>query len=189
MIEKSFIDAECIYPNFPKPGINFVDIFPCLEKEPLSVQLKDIHFEGIVLVPEARGFIFYSTIAACPNTAVIPLRKSGKMPGSCYGIPIQKEYGEDKLFLQQEAFSRAVDKLSHHFRFKIPLMVFDDILATGGTALGIIENLSNLHVKTISGYDIFLDVKHAAFYMELEALKGRELLESKGISVQSVIVY
>lgn len=190
MITKEFIDKNCIYPNFPIEGIKFVDIFPCLEQEPLIKQLEPIRPDlvGIILMPEARGFLFYDALVHATNY-VVPLRKKGKMPGKCIEIPIQKEYGFDTLYLQVDALLRAVSFLKPIFGRNIPVVLWDDLLATGGTALGTLEKVKELLITDSDGEQICFNPTTAAFYMELESLAGRQLLESSGYTVSSVIKY
>ena len=57
------------------------------------------------------------------------------------------------------------------------LTFFDDILATGGTALGIIESLNSQKV-CIDGKEIPVRVKDCVFLAEIDVLGGRAKLES-----------
>lgn len=187
MITKEFIDKNCIYPDFPIKGIKFVDIFPLIESSSLISQLSPIRdsLEGIVLLPEARGFLFYEALRQ-PNTFILPLRKKSKLPGSLLQIDITKEYGSDSLFLQLDALQRAVSHLLPRYPHGIPVTIFDDILATGGTALGIFNKINNLDPSSLSSSipSCQLQVKSACFYLEIDSLHGRQALPN--ILVNSV---
>lgn len=186
----ALINERCIYPDFPISGIKFVDIFPLLERESLILQLSPVRddLEGIILVPEARGFIFYEALKQ-PNTAIVPLRKKGKMPGNLIEIPIQKEYGVDTLYLQVDALLRAASKLADRYPDGvIPVVFFDDLLATGGTAMGVLDKISNFAMDVPEG-KFYAGPWKAVFYMELDALKGRDYLDLANIQVSSVYHY
>ena len=83
-----------VIPNFPKKGIMFQDIFslienPVLLKKIISEITKVIKKEKItkIIGIDARGFIFGSIASYNNNIPFIPVRKKGKLPGTC----IQKE--------------------------------------------------------------------------------------------------
>ena len=103
-------DKLNFYKDFPKEGINFIDIMPFLYS-------KDVFREVIseldalvdtpnLAVPEARGFLFGTPLLMTDGAVsnVIPVRKSGKLPfseGDLVGVEIMKEYGADKLFYRK----------------------------------------------------------------------------------------
>ena len=177
-----FINANCIYPDFPCKGVNFIDIFPLLQNESLE-DFKDLLIvEPIVLVPESRGFLFYKSLGP---SRVLPLRKQGKLPGELIEITYHKEYGDDKLFFQKSLL-KSLCKNWTDKGIKIPVCVFDDVLATGGTALSIINTINNLN---LDGYTF--EVTSAKFYISIKNLKGTELLNSEfpKLNVESLYVY
>lgn len=133
------------YNDFPKEGIVFVDIIPLLQNKGLFAQLTQALSEAVtapnVVAPEARGFLFAAPllIAKTEVENLVPIRKSGKLPfteGDLQAIAIQKEYGADHLYyrLSDIAAGKATEG-------KIHLSIIDDVLATGGTAEGIVQSL------------------------------------------------
>ena len=126
-------------------------------------------FMGVTKVVgmEARGFIFGSVIAHILGVGFIPIRKPGKLPAETISETYQLEYGEDTLEMHSDAIEKG-DKV----------LVVDDLLATGGTALA----AGNL-VKRCGGI-----IEAMVFVIELTgSLKGREVLEKEGYYVTSEV--
>ena len=159
--------------DFPKQGIVFKDITP-LVKDPAALRLSVhqlIHpFLGrnitAVAGMEARGFVFGSLVAWELGLPFIPLRKPGKLPYEVQSVSYNLEYGSATL----EAH---IDSLSSNDR----VLVVDDLLATGGTAVASCELIEKLGAK----------VEACAFVVELDFLKGREKLTS--YEVHSLLHY
>jgi adenine phosphoribosyltransferase len=159
--------------DFPKQGIVFKDITP-LVKDPAALRLSVhqlIHpFLGrnitAVAGMEARGFVFGSLVAWELGLPFIPLRKPGKLPYEVQSVSYDLEYGSATL----EAH---IDSLSSNDR----VLVVDDLLATGGTAVASCELIEKLGAK----------VEACAFVVELDFLKGREKLTS--YEVHSLLHY
>ena len=169
------------YPDWPKEGVNFVDLLPLLS----DAQIFGVIVEELgkhvttpnIAAPEARGFLFASPLMMTNGgvECVIPFRKKGKLPHSgddLVGVSIVKEYGEDNLFFRKSDLSeaRVTDGV-------IEVTLFDDILATGGTAVGMAERLSALTVER-DGVAYPVKVKEFVFMGEIEVLEGRARLES-----------
>jgi adenine phosphoribosyltransferase len=149
-------------PDFPQPGIIFRDITP-LVADPAALQLSVYQLlqpflgETINAVAgmEARGFIFGSLVAWELGVGFIPLRKPGKLPYDVQSASYTLEYGHAALEVHTDAVN-AGDKI----------LLIDDLIATGGTALAscqLIEELGGM----IAG---------CAFVIELDDLHGREKL-------------
>lgn len=151
-----------VIPDFPKPGINFIDITTLLKdgeamKEAFS-QMKDMlrGIEADVLVgPEARGFLIGAPLALQMGAGFVPVRKSGKLPGEVLEASYELEYGHDTLQIHKDAIKPG-DKV----------LVVDDLLATGGTVWSTAEL-----VRQLGG-----EIVGFAFLVELSFLKGREKL-------------
>jgi len=161
-------------PDFPVQGIVFKDITPIV-KDPDSLRLaihQLIHpFLGratftAVAGMEARGFIFGSLVAWELGMPFIPLRKPGKLPYDVQSVSYDLEYGSASLEVH-------IDAIDENDR----VLIIDDLLATGGTAKASCELVEKLGAT----------VEACAFVVELDALKGRELLE--GYEVHSLIHY
>lgn len=130
------------YPDFPIPGIDFIDIMPFLQnKEVFNSLVKDI--DAVVSAPnvvtaEARGFLFAAPLLTLEGSKVrniIPARKKGKLPfakGDLKDVAIMKEYGADHVFYRLSDIAAGVPNGD---TFEVTFL--DDILATGGTAEGI----------------------------------------------------
>jgi adenine phosphoribosyltransferase len=152
-------------PDFPKPGIVFKDITP-LVKDPAALRLavhQLIHpFLGrdsitAIAGMEARGFIFGSLVAWELGIPFIPLRKPGKLPYDVQSVSYDLEYGSATLEAHIDAFD-SNDRV----------LLVDDLLATGGTAKASCELVEKLGAT----------VEACAFVVELDFLKGRELLNN-----------
>ena len=164
------------YPDFPKEGIDFIDVLPFLQdKEAFQQVVKEIDCLSTtpnVATVEARGFLFAAPLLSVSDhvTKIVPFRKKGKLPhaeGDLVKVEIMKEYGSDELFYRRSDF--AACETNGEF---IDITLFDDLLATGGTVKGIADVLAQ---ETIEGKKI--RIKEFIFLVELPALKGRAILE------------
>jgi adenine phosphoribosyltransferase len=146
--------------DFPKPGIIFKDITPIL-KEPVLCehiveafieQLKDIRIDAIAGI-ESRGFLFGLTLATKLGVPFVPVRKAGKLPFTIKQKAYKLEYGTAIIELHTDAFEPGQHILIH-----------DDLLATGGTALAASELIQEMG-GIVAGF---------AFVVGLGFLNGRE---------------
>ena len=130
--------------DFPKPGIDFKDITPLLQDNiafSLCIKLLKEKIQETIKVkidkiasPESRGFIFGSTLANSLNLGFIPIRKEGKLPYKTIHVDYGLEYGQDSLYIHEDATTKNEN-----------ILIVDDILATGGTAVAcasLVEKLS-----------------------------------------------
>lgn len=165
------------YLDFPKPGIDFIDVLPFLQdKESFSLAVREIDRLSTapnVATVEARGFLFAAPLLSVSDhvQTLVPFRKKGKLPhaeGDIVRVEIEKEYGSDELFFRRSDF--AACKSEGEF---IDITLFDDLLATGGTVKGIVDALQQ---ETIEGKRI--RIKEFIFLVELPVLGGRSILES-----------
>ena len=149
-------------PDFPKPGILFKDITPLLADGALFRQTVDLFAERHLSAPpdkvaviEARGFLFGSALAYRLGVGVIPVRKQGKLPYETLAVSYDLEYGSATLEMHVDAV-RADERI----------LLFDDLLATGGTAAATVEM-----IQRMGGIVTEID-----FLIELAFLKGRDKL-------------
>jgi adenine phosphoribosyltransferase len=159
--------------DFPIPGIVFRDITTLL-KDPLALRSAIEHLTepfrhrqvDLVVGVESRGFIFAAPIAQTLGAGFIPVRKLGKLPGESVRVEYALEYGTNVLEIHQDAIQPGQR-----------VLIVDDLLATGGTALAAIELVQKLGGQVVA----------SAFLVELTFLEGRERLA--GHEVTSVISY
>ena len=169
------------YPDFPKEGIDFIDILPFLQKKEAFNQLiADIdahtHYPNVATV-EARGFLFAAPLLTQSKLvqSVIPIRKKGKLPyneGDLHDVAIQKEYGSDHVYYRLSDIAAGVPEGD---TFNITF--FDDILATGGTAVGIAEAL-NRETVTLNGREYKVKVKEFLFLVEFPDLYDHDRINA-----------
>lgn len=162
-------------PDFPKPGILFLDITTAT-KDAKSFQIsidflvdkfKEEKVDYIAGI-ESRGFIYGAALANRLGVGFIPIRKPNKLPADTVKETYSLEYGTDTIEMHADAIKEG-DRV----------VIIDDLLATGGTAVA----ACNL-VKKVGG-----DVVATAFIIELDPLKGREKIEAKGFKVISMLNY
>ena len=160
-------------PDFPKPGILFYDITTLLGdpagfKAAVDALSAPYQGQGISLVIgiESRGFILGAAVADRLGVGFCPIRKPGKLPAATLKESFSLEYGTDAIEIHADAMKAGQR-----------VLIVDDVLATGGTASAAVRL-----VKRLGG-----DLHGLAFLIELEALKGRSLLE--GEKVYSVLTY
>lgn len=177
----NYLDIINHYPDFPKEGIDFIDILPFLQnKEAFNQLVADIdahtHYPNVATV-EARGFLFAAPLLTQSKLvqSVIPIRKKGKLPyneGDLHDVAIQKEYGSDHVYYRLSDIAAGVPEGD---TFNITF--FDDILATGGTAVGIAEAL-NRETVTLNGREYKVKVKEFLFLVEFPDLYDHDRINA-----------
>jgi len=117
-------------PDYPRPGIQFRDVSTLLLDGPgfrktidRLAAMVDADTDLIAGI-EARGFSVAAAISYVLTKGKVMLRKKGKLPGAVVGIDYALEYGTDRMELHADAV-RPGQKI----------VLIDDLLATGGTAL------------------------------------------------------
>ena len=140
MIAQQIKSAIRVIPDFPKPGIIFKDITPILKDPQLCEnivnafveKLKDTRIDAIAGI-ESRGFLFGLTLATKLGVPFVPVRKAGKLPFTIKQKAYKLEYGTATIELHTDAFEPG-----QH------IMIHDDLLATGGTALAASELIQEM---------------------------------------------
>ena len=169
---KSFVRT---IPDFPKPGVQFRDITTLLIDGAAFAATVDQLGElarplGADLIAgiEARGFIFSGPVARALGAGLLPVRKPGKLPGPRIGVDYALEYGIDRLEIHEGAC------LPGH-----RVLLIDDLIATGGTALATVDLLRRAGAK----------VSAALFVIDLPDLGGATRLRDAGIEAHALMSF
>ena len=160
-------------PDFPLPGILFRDITPLLHTPEafrwVIGRFAD-HYRGAgldaIVAIESRGFIFGAPLAAELALPFVPVRKPGKLPAAHMSVEYSLEYGTSQLDIHEDALHRDAR-----------VLIIDDLLATGGTAVATAKLVELLGAR----------VHNIAFLVELTFLNGRKAL--RDYEVLSLVTY
>ena len=161
-------------PDFPKPGIEFRDITTLLlDRVGLAgaVDALGATVTGpvdLVAAIEARGFTIGGALAVKLGAGLLLIRKDGKLPGATIAEDYALEYGSDRLAMHVDACAAGSR-----------VLVIDDLIATGGTALAAVRL-----VRRAGG-----EVVGARFMIDLPALGGTAALREAGIEAVSLIQF
>jgi adenine phosphoribosyltransferase len=147
-------------PDFPRPGVLFKDITPLLtHPEALAAALERMAAPcprpAAVVAVESRGFVFGTGLALRWQVPLVLARKPGKLPAAVVRETYALEYGEDALEMHTDALSPGRG-----------VVIVDDLLATGGTALATARLVERLGGKVLG----------ITFLVELVGLGGRARL-------------
>jgi adenine phosphoribosyltransferase len=152
-------------PDYPKPGIVFKDITPLLADPRAFTAATDAmvapfagHGITHVVAVESRGFILGGPIAQRIGAGFIPVRKPGKLPSVTRREEYALEYGTDSLEIHADAC-----------RAGARVLIVDDVLATGGTALATCRLVESLGA-TVVGFSFLITL---SFLPGMARLKGR----------------
>ncbi|MDO8409875.1 MAG: adenine phosphoribosyltransferase [Phenylobacterium sp.] len=161
--------------DYPKPGIQFRDITTLLADARAFRQAVDElvqPFAGLkidkVAGIEARGFILGGAVAHQLSAGFVPLRKKGKLPHKTRWVEYALEYGSDALEVHLDAFVSGER-----------IMLVDDLIATGGTALAAAELLRQGGAEIVA----------AAFVVDLPDLGGAARLAAAGVPVSTLVAF
>ncbi len=158
-------------PDYPRKGIMFRDI-TTLIKDPVGFRLvidsmtqryitSDVEFDTIVGI-ESRGFIIGGALSYTLGKGFIPIRKKGKLPADTIEHEYALEYGTDVIEIHKDALKQGEK-----------VLLVDDLLATGGTALASAALIEKLGAK----------VAEMAFIVDLPDIGGHRKLVDNGYSV------
>lgn len=153
-------------PHWPKQGIMFRDITTLL-KDPVGLKIcvddfvkryRNTDFDIIVGI-EARGFILGGALAYSLGKGFVPVRKKGKLPAETVGVTYDLEYGTDTIEMHKDAILKGQK-----------VLIIDDLLATGGTALAAAKLVEKLGGKVVE----------IAFIVDLPDVGGGKKLTKAG---------
>jgi adenine phosphoribosyltransferase len=161
--------------DYPKPGILFRDITTMLGDARAFRRAVDELVQPVagtkidkVAGIEARGFILGGAVAHQLSAGFVPVRKKGKLPHTTVSIAYSLEYGLDEMEMHQDAVKPGER-----------VILVDDLIATGGTAVGAAQLLRRLGA----------DIVAACFVIDLPDLGGAKKLAALGVPVRSLIAF
>jgi adenine phosphoribosyltransferase len=161
-------------PDFPKPGIQFRDITTLLldaDGFAATIERMAFHIEekpALIAGIEARGFVFAAALAQRLGTGLLLIRKQGKLPGETIAEEYALEYGTDRLAIHVDACAPGKK-----------VLLADDLLATGGTALAAARLLRRAGAE----------VTQAVFIIDLPELGGAAQLREAGMAVHALVEF
>ena len=161
-------------PDFPKPGIQFRDITTLLlDSSGLAHTIDALAdtVEGpvdLIAAIEARGFAIGGALAVKLGAGLLLIRKDGKLPGATIAEDYALEYGSDRLAMHVDACAPGAR-----------VLIVDDLLATGGTALAAARL-----IKRAGG-----EIVGARFVIDLPDLGGSKALANAGIDTVSLFAF
>ena len=162
-------------PDYPQPGILFRDITPLFGHaeafaqavDELCAPYKDAGVQKVAGV-EARGFILGGAVARQLNAGFAPLRKKGKLPFHTHTADYELEYGRDEIEMHLDAVQEGER-----------VLLIDDLIATGGTALAAVKLLRFGGVELLG----------AGFVIDLPDLGGSAALAEEGVKVTTLFAF
>lgn len=131
--------------DYPKPGILFRDITTlCEDGEAFATvidmfceRFKDLKIDKIVSA-EARGFVFGAPVASRLGVGFVMVRKPGKLPRQTVSQSYDLEYGTSELHIHHDSIKPGEN-----------IVIIDDLLATGGTVLAMVELVKRQQAKVV----------------------------------------
>jgi adenine phosphoribosyltransferase len=159
-IRKLIIDV----PDFPKKNVMFKDITPLFQDQAefrnlMTHYVRKIKRDGLInkiVAIDSRGFLFGSILAYETGLPMVLARKAGKLPRKTVHQTYELEYGSATLEIHEEDISPNDN-----------VLIVDDVLATGGTAVAVAEIVESLNANSVSFW----------FLMEVPGLSGRANLK------------
>lgn len=162
-------------PDYPKPGIIFRDITPLLNDGAVFravvsdlAQLADDLRPELIAGIEARGFIFGAAIAAELGIGFVPIRKAGKLPHKTASESYVLEYGTAEIEVHEDSVKPGQR-----------VVLVDDLIATGGTALAAVCLFRRLQVYPVGMVAL----------IDLVPLDGAIRLMEEGLEVKTLVQY
>jgi len=163
-----------VYKDWPKEGIDYLNTVDIC-KDPVAFRASTDFFFDVAAVrdvdyifaADARGFIWGSVTAYRLGLPLHVIRKKGKMPGELLSREYQLEYGTDTL---------EISKVDLNQR---RVIIIDDVLATGGTAVAMCELVHELGIPYSS--------MTIAAIVDITFLPGRQKLKDLGVNVETLI--
>ncbi|MDO5671960.1 MAG: adenine phosphoribosyltransferase [Actinomycetaceae bacterium] len=155
------------FPDFPETGVLFRDFTPLMaDGDSFGALIDGLAkvYEGkvdAIAGLESRGFILAAPLAKQLGVGVLPIRKSGKLPGPVLSISYELEYGQARMEIRPDSVPKGAR-----------VLIVDDVLATGGTA----EAGAQL-IESAGGIVVGICV-----LIELLDLKGQEKVSHRNLA-------
>jgi len=162
-------------PDWPSQGIMFRDITPLFQDPKALRGIMDAFVQryidqkvDVVAGIDARGFLLGVTISYELNIPFVPIRKKGKLPWDAISEKYDLEYGSAEIEIHKDACKKG-DRV----------VVFDDLIATGGTMLAGANLISRLGGE----------VMEATAIVDLPELGGSKKIQDAGIPVYAICTF
>ncbi len=175
MTQKPLTDYIRTIPDFPVPGVQFRDVTTLFANAAAFRRAVDelaapYSKDGIdvVVAMDARGFILGGAIAYSLGLPFVPIRKKGKLPGKTIVEAYSLEYGDAIVEIHDDAFQAGAR-----------VLLIDDLLATGGTAVAGVKLIERLGGHIVA----------ASFVVNLPDLGGERRLKEMGIEVHTLCAF
>jgi adenine phosphoribosyltransferase len=175
MTVKPLTDYIRTIPDFPVPGVQFRDVTTLFAAPEAFRRVVDdlaapYSRDGIdvVVAMDARGFILGGAIAYNLGLPFVPIRKKGKLPGRTIVEAYSLEYGDAIIEIHEDAFEAGAR-----------VLLIDDLLATGGTAVAGVRLIERLGGHIVA----------ASFIVNLPDLGGEKRLKDMGIEVHTLCAF
>ncbi|MDU0810428.1 MAG: adenine phosphoribosyltransferase [Burkholderia sp.] len=156
-------------PDWPEPGVVFRDITPLLQSPKALRVLIDLFVQryinaklDYVVGIDARGFIIGPVIAYELCIGFLPIRKVGKLPYRTKSESYHLEYGSATVEIHEDACNPGNR-----------VIIFDDLIATGGTMMASLNLLNRIGAE----------VYECASIIDLPYLGGSKLLQNAGLPI------
>lgn len=165
--QKEFLlNSIRIIEDYPQPGILFRDTTTLINNKEafervinsLKERYESYNLDFIAGI-ESRGFIFGAALAYALNVGFVPIRKKGKLPYTTISQKYALEYGFSEIEIHIDAFSGVDTK-------EPKVLLIDDLIATGGTAVAAANLINQAGAKCVE----------SCFIINLEDLGGAKIL-------------
>jgi len=173
--DKPISDYIRTIPDFPVPGVQFRDVTTlfadagalCRAVDELAAPYANGGID-LVVAMDARGFILGGALAYKLGLPLVPIRKKGKLPGKTIVEAYSLEYGDAIVEIHDDAFEAGTR-----------VLLVDDLLATGGTAVAGVTLIERLGGQIVA----------ASFVIDLPDLGGAQRLKAMGIEVHTLCAF
>lgn len=162
-------------PDWPKPGVNFKDITTLLADKDafrqvvdrLAAFCADKKIDKIIGI-DARGFLVAAPVAYKIGAGLVIVRKPGKLPFTTIEQEYTLEYASNVIQMHSDAVATGER-----------VIIVDDLIATGGTAMAACDLTEKLGGEIVG----------IAAVIDLPFLGGSKRLLDRGYEIYSLISY